>query len=75
MATAAESVMAKPKGRPKTSSRNDRTARIDSTVLGWAETVAKAKGISVAEYLTETLRTPVAKDFGRYMEQMKEGKV
>lgn len=63
--------MSRPRGRPKTSDRNDRTARIDATVLGWAEMVAKAKGISVAEYLSETLRGPVAKDFGRIMEQMK----
>lgn len=54
-------------------SRNDRTAKIDATVLGWAETVAKAKGLTVAEYLSETLRVPVAKDFGVYMEKMKKG--
>ncbi len=66
--------MPKPKGRPKRSERNDRTARVDATILGWAEMVAKAKGITVAEYLSETLRAPVAKDFGRLMEQMKEGK-
>lgn len=66
-------VMAKARGRPKRSVRNDRTARIDATILGWAEMVARARGISVAEYLSETLRAPVAKDFVRVMEQMKEG--
>lgn len=65
--------MAKAKGRPKTSGRNDRTAKIDAKILGWAEVVAKAQGITLAEYLSETLRAPVAKDFGRYMEQMKKG--
>jgi hypothetical protein len=63
--------MARPKGRPKTSGRNDRTARIDATILGWAEMVARAKGVSLAEYLSETLKSPVAKDFARVMEQMK----
>jgi hypothetical protein len=62
--------MARPKGRPKTSDRNDRTARIDATILGWAEWVARAKGVSVAEYLSETLRDRVAKDFARVMEEM-----
>ena len=63
--------MARPKGRPKTSERNDRTARVDATILGWADMVAKAKGISLAEYLSETLRVPVSRDFARVMEQMK----
>lgn len=64
-------LMAKPKGRPKRSTRNDRVARVDATILGWAEMVAKAKGVTVAEYLSETLRAPVARDFAKVMEQMK----
>lgn len=71
--TAERTGMAKARGRPKRSSRNDRTARIDAVILGWAEMVAKAKGITVAEYLSETLRGPVAKDFAKVMEQMKQG--
>ena len=63
--------MAKARGRPKTSTRNDRVARVDAVVLGWAEMVARARGISVAEYLSETLRGPVARDFARVMEEMK----
>jgi hypothetical protein len=65
--------MARPRGRPKTSTRTDRTARVDSTILGWAEMVATARGITLAEYLSETLREPVAKDFAVVMEQMKRG--
>lgn len=65
--------VAKLRGRPKSSDRRDRTARVDATVLGWAEMVAKARGVSVAEYLSETLREPVAKDFAGVMEQMKKG--
>lgn len=67
-----ERSVARPKGRPKRSERNDRTARIDSTVLGWVEMIAKAKGITVAEYLTETVRGPAQKDFARLMEQMRK---
>jgi hypothetical protein len=74
MVAITERTMARPRGRPKRSERNDRTARVDAQVLGWAEMVAKARGITVAEYLSETLRAPVAKDFGRLMEQMKQGK-
>ena len=60
--------MAKAKGRPK-SPRNDRTAKIDATVLSRAEAVAKWRGITLAEYLTETLRAPVARDFANDMKQ------
>jgi hypothetical protein len=72
-ATAGGSRMARPRGRPKTSTRSDRVARIDSVVLGWAEMVARARGISTAEYISETLRSPVQRDFAAVMEQMKKG--
>lgn len=65
--------MGRPRGTGK-STRNDRAAKVDATILGWAEMVAKARGISVAEYLSETLRKPVAKDFAEVMERMKGGK-
>jgi hypothetical protein len=64
--------MKRKRGRPKTSMRNDRVARIDATVLGWAEMVAKARGLTVAEYLSSTLHAPVARDFAREMERMKK---
>jgi hypothetical protein len=67
-------IMAKAKGRPKLSVRNDRTAKIDATILGRAEVVAKSKGITVAEYLSETLRGPVARDLAALTKRMeKEG--
>ena len=75
MSVFVEPVMAKPKGRPKTSERNDKAVKIDRRIAGWAEIVAKAQGISLAEYLSNILKVPVSKDFGRYMEQMKEGDV
>lgn len=69
-----EGKMAKAKGRPKLSARNDRTAKIDAVILGRAEMVARSRGISVAEYLSETLRAPVARDFAAAMKNMeKEG--
>lgn len=61
--------MAKPKGRPKRSERRDRAAKIDSTILGWAEWIARAEGISVAELLSETLRAPLWRKFVAIMEE------
>ena len=84
LATAEAPIMAKKKtttgtpnlegpariGRPRTSERNDRVARVDATILGWAEMVAKARGITVAEYISETLRAPVWRDFGDLARKM-----
>lgn len=49
-------------GRPK-SERDDATAKIDKAILARAHFVARVRGISVAEYLSETLRGPVDRDF------------
>lgn len=62
------------RGRPKTSQRTDRTARIDTKVLGWAEIVAKHDGVTVAELLTEILREPLRRRVGKIAkESLEEG--
>jgi hypothetical protein len=68
----AERKMGRPKGSGK-SGRKDRAVKVDAVVVGWAEMIAKARGITVAEYLSETLRKPVAKDFADVMAKMREG--
>lgn len=65
--------MGRPKGRPK-SDRQDRTAKIDTVVLSRAEMIARAQGITLAEYLSEALRPVVAKDFAKVMKAMEEGR-
>lgn len=65
--------MAKAKGRPKRSERHDVTLKADATVVGWAKLIAKARGISLAEYVTETLRGPVGRDLAIEMERLKRG--
>ena len=62
-----------PRSVPTTCGRKDRAVKVDAVVVGWAEMVAKARGITVAEYLSETLRKPVARDFADVMEKMKGG--
>jgi predicted HicB family RNase H-like nuclease len=66
--------MAKKRGRPKTSERDDATARIDRGVLAKAQMVAKARKISLAEYLTDLLHGPVDRDFLREMKKLEGGK-
>jgi hypothetical protein len=73
MAAIAERKMGRPKGSGK-SGRKDRAVKVDAVIVGWAEMVAKARGTTLAEYLSETLRKPVAKDFADVMEKMKGGR-
>lgn len=54
---------APPMARAK---RDDRPVKIDAQILHDAQVVAAAKGISAAEYLSELLRQPVARDLVRF---------
>jgi hypothetical protein len=63
----------KGSGRPK-SERKDGTARVDIQILGQAQMVAKRRGISLAEYLSDLLRGPVDRDFLREMKELEKGR-
>jgi hypothetical protein len=68
-------VVAKPKGRPKSSQRNDATAKIDASVITKAKFVADTRDMPLAEYLSELLRGPVDRDFAKAVRQVEgEGK-
>jgi hypothetical protein len=62
--------MGKKRGRPKASNRRDAVVKLDGIIVGKAQMVAKAQGISVAEYLSEMLRGLVDRDFLSVMKQM-----
>lgn len=53
--------VAKAKGRPKRSERDDVTVKLDRTIVGRAKTLATYRGVSVAELLSEALRVPLSK--------------
>ena len=57
--------MAKPKGRPAISERDDVTVRLDRQVAAKLRYVAEARGISLAEILTEFLRPIADREFDR----------
>ena len=61
--------MAKPKGRPKKSERDDITVRIDRSIVAKAKLVATWLGIEggVAELLSELLRGPVDRAYGKML--------
>jgi hypothetical protein len=62
--------VAKKRGRPKTSERDDATIRIDRLVARRLKAVADYRGASVAELATEMLRGPVDREFAKMVSEM-----
>ncbi len=62
--------MARKRGRPKEVERRDAVVKLDVIIVGKAQMVAKARGTSVAEYLSELIRVPVDRDFLEIMKRM-----
>ncbi len=50
------------RGRPKTS-RDDISVKMDRALAAKAQYLARLKGITLAEFITETLRGVVERDF------------
>lgn len=57
--------MGKRRGRPQASERDDIVVKLDRTVAAQARYIAETRGVSLAEYLSESLRPIVARDFQR----------
>ena len=62
--------MGKKRGRPRATKRRDAVVKLDVTIVGKAQMVAKANGTSVAEYLSELVRALVDRDFLKVMKRM-----
>lgn len=62
--------MARPKGRPKSSERQDVSIKFDRALVGMARMVATAKGVSLAHYLSEAARPVIEKDFAKEMKRL-----
>ena len=65
--------MAKSRGRPKRSERNDVAVKVDARVVAKAKMVAQARNIPLAEYVSELLRAPVDRDFVKEMRKLDSG--
>jgi hypothetical protein len=57
-------------GRPKRSERDDVTVKIDRGIVSKAKMIASARNVPLAEYLSELLRPPVARDFAKEMRRI-----
>jgi hypothetical protein len=62
--------MTRKRGRPKEGHRREAVVKLDIIIVGKAQMVAKARGMSLAEYLSELIRGPVDRDFLAIMKQM-----
>jgi hypothetical protein len=72
-ATLEREAMAKAKGRPKRSERDDVTVKLDRTLVGKAKLVATHQGVPVAELLSDLARGPLDKAYAQMLREL-EGK-
>lgn len=56
--------------RVKQVARNDTAVKIETDIVRQARTIADRRRITVAEYLSEILRTPVARDYRQVVQEM-----
>ena len=59
--------------KEKKSARQDVAAKIDARVIGMAKLIATERGVCLAEYLSETLKAPVERDYAETMRKLQEG--
>jgi hypothetical protein len=67
--TLERTTVAKGRGRPRTE-RDDVTVKLDRAIVGKAKAVARHKGTTVAEMLSEILRVPVNKSYAAMLREL-----
>ena len=65
--------VAKAKGRPKRSGRDDVSVKINRALIGKAKLLAAHRSISVAELLSEILAAPLDRAYAQMLREL-EGK-
>jgi hypothetical protein len=69
----AGAMMAKKMGRPKSSVRNDVSIKFDKILAGKARLISQARGIAMAEYLSEAVRPLIDRDYAKLMRELEGG--
>jgi hypothetical protein len=62
--------MAKRRGRPKESERDDVTVKLDRKLVGKSKLVATHRGVSVAELLSGLLEGPVDRAYAQMLRDL-----
>lgn len=63
-------IVAKPKGRPKSSERDDVSVKMDRTLAAKARQVAIRRGITVAEFITEVTRPTIEREYAKLLREL-----
>ena len=63
----------KPMGRPKSSDRQDVSIKFDRVLAGRARLIAQGRGIPMAEYLSESARPIIDRDYAKLMRELEGG--
>jgi hypothetical protein len=63
----------RPKGRPKTSERNDVPVKVDRALVSMAKAIAIRHGTSAAEVISELLKEPMERAYGRMLRELEGG--
>jgi hypothetical protein len=62
--------MAKARGRPKRSERDDVTVKLDRALVAKAKLIAAHRGSNVAELLSELLRAPIDRAYAQMVREL-----
>ena len=60
------------RGRPKRSERQDIAVKVDQRIAGLAKSVAKYRGIPLAELLSDLLEIPVSRAYAQMLRELNE---
>jgi hypothetical protein len=63
----------KTMGRPKSSDRQDVSIKFDRVLAGRARLIAQGRGIPMAEYLSESARPIIDRDYAKLMRELEGG--
>ena len=63
----------KTMGRPKSSDRQDVSIKFDRVLAGRARLIAQGRGIPMAEYLSESARPIIDRDYSKLMRELEGG--
>lgn len=66
------SILVPPKMPKKKQRRDDQAVKLDRRLVAKAQLIAKVRGISVAEYLSELVRPHIEKDFPKALSSLND---
>ncbi len=62
--------MAKKRGRPKVSDRDDVTIKIDRPLASMVKAIANRRGVGSAEILSELAKAPIERAYGQMLREL-----